>query len=1121
MTQNEAITMKKKSRATPPAINNKNPINKVNYKVKRAAELLSTQPEHALQLAMDVLATDAENAYMWVVAMKAHQRLGQFSNAEECINKALEIYPGYIDAIYAKSDLLYESERFIEAEVYLLHTISRLSKKESRPLRTLLATILQKLKRYEQAEKLYFEIAKEEPDNCLYWNNLGLVNQDLSRFEEMESAFQKACQLSKHDPTPFFNYIVGSHYHPGKNAEQILELCKKWQAKFKPGNVSRAVAKNKSANKRLRIGIISDGFRAHPVGKMITEGLSYIPQSHMEFYAYSTNYKEDGLTARIKNICASWRVVEGILPAELDKIIRGDEIDILFDLCGYNMNSRMRNFQLAPAPVQIKWVGGLISSTGLDTMDYLLSDNIETPPGIDDKYTEKLIRLPDDYICYDPPSYLPEVNSAPVHSNGYITFGCFNNASKINDVLLAQWASVLKEVPESRLFLKSFNFENDALKEYIFTTLGNNGIARERLRIEGSSPHRELLACYNHVDIALDPWPYSGGLTTCEAMAMGVPVVTLPGPTFAGRHSASHLVNAGMEELVADSWEQYISIAVGLTKDLDSLTIIRKYLREILLSSPVCDGERFAKNFSNAMRAVWQRHCEGKPPAALTLTKESLPYFHDDDEPVVLQHPMNIDAEVKKPDSDFHFQVAGKVMMMDYGGRFAHGPALINLTATKGVHAIIMDTLGSVAEEFLPLNKESLHHIKLHALGDGTPTPIYMCLDNNYSSDLKPVMAASGARETLSDKTVVTEFLTQTARLDEIQGLDYLDWFILDNKFNLGKTFAYGARILSNCLLIDIRFSFEKTHEGQMLCNEVSELLKGYGFAFHSLKAVEHGRPVILQEEKTLPSSRTVAVDAIYIPDAKRLTCLSNAQREKLAFILHAGYGMQDITYLVLKENNEERASKYLDDLTCKAQGTSAAAMNAAVIPEMPRMSEGETELFEKYLHQATLYFEYGSGGSTKLAVKNKVEVFGVESDKQWVDTLIEECGPLCKVDYVDIGPTKEWGYPVDQTHKEKFPLYSEAILRHENAFDFVLVDGRFRVACTLNVIKHTLACKKGKADTIIFIHDFWNRSDYYTVLAFLDTVERKETAGVFKLKNNIDMLYLNQLLEKYKYIPA
>lgn len=196
-----------------------------------------------------------------------------------------------------------------------------------------------------------------------------------------------------------------------------------------------------------------------------------------------------------------------------------------------------------------------------------------------------------------------------------------------------------------------------------------------------------------------------------------------------------------------------------------------------------------------------------------------------------------------------------------------------------------------------------------------------------------------------------------------------------------------------------------------------------------------------------------------------------------------------------------------------------AAPVN--IIPEMPRMSAAETELFERYVKQATRDFEFGSGGSTKLATRSGIEVYGVESDKFWVDTLHKEAGPLCKVDYVNIGPTKEWGYPVDSSHQDKFPLYSESIKQHTEGFDFILVDGRFRVACTLNAIKHSLDTQQDVSNTLIFIHDFWSRKDYHAVLEFLDTVEKAEDAGVFKIKSDIDRVYMEAMLERFKFIAS
>lgn len=1118
-----------KKSASKPVINNKKSTDsEFNAKIKRAVDLLSQNPADALILVNELIKKDEGNPLLWVISGRAHEKTGAFFEAEESLDKALKILPAYNEALYAKANLYYGRERFAEAEVFLQDAIPKLNHEESRPLRSLLATVFQKQKKYEKAAQAFEEMTREDPDNWLYWNNLGMIYQDLAEFEKMDHAYSESSRLSKDNASPHFNAIVGAHYNPQATAEQILALCQKWQETFKPvQNVKRAVAKNTAKNKKLRIGMISDGFRSHPVGNMITIGLSHIPASQMEFYAYSTNFSEDHITHRIQRLCSKWQVIAGLTDNVLDNILREDEIDILFDLCGYNANSRMPALQKAPAPLIIKWVGGLISSTGLKTMDYLLSDHVETPEGSDALYTEKLIRLPGDYICYDPPYYLPALSEPPFKKNGYITFGCFNNASKINSLLLEQWAALLNNVPESRLLLKSFNFKNESLREKVLSKMESHGIARERVIIEGASPHKELLATYNDIDIALDPWPYSGGLTTCEAMAMGVPVVTLPGPTFAGRHSASHLVHAGMPELVANSWQQYIDIATGMANDTHSLTVIRQHLRNILLASPVCDGKRFAQHFSDAMRAIWQRHCDGKAPEALYMREGEPSYFGDDGVALVLEHPAEDSSDVAAPQDDgFEFKLNGKVLMMDYGGVFARDKGFVNLYATGALHSVIMDTLGEVEESHLPLDRKSIQHIKMHLLGNGEDTPVYMCLDSRYSSDLK-ALASHGVVGDWAGQRVLTEITAPSSKLDEIHGLDRLEWFIVDNRFNLRTVFQHASRVLSSCLLLAVNYRFEATHEGQLSFDQIGASLAQHGLTFHAFSNISYAEPVVIEGHEPLPSSKIVSAQLLFVPDATRLAALSFEQREKLAFILHAGYRMRDAASLVLQASSPDRAKAYLSNVSEAAEAASEskpqppAKKEVSIIPEVPRMSPAETELFERYVKQSKRYFEFGSGGSTKLATRNGIEVYGVESDKFWVDTLHKEAGPLCKVDYVDIGPTKEWGYPVDDSHKEKFPLYSEAIMNHEQGFDFVLVDGRFRVACTLNAIKHALDTQQDISAATIFIHDFWNRRDYHSVLEFLDTVEKAESAGVFKIKSGIDRVYMERMLERFKQVAS
>jgi len=899
--------------------------------LREAVELLDKNPEKSLAITSSLLASSDKNPLVWVVNGRAFAKLGQESEAESAFNKALSIDAHFDEALNGKAELFFRSERFDEAESLLTEAIQYLSPKDAFKYRSLRAAVYQQLKKHDLAVNEYVELTRQQPDNDVLWSNFGMLYQGLADFKNMHAAYDKAIDLSANHTTPYFNKIVGAHYDPDSSAESILNLCKQWQAEFLPTlQVARTESADLNPNRKLRIGLISDGFRSHPVGNMITLGLSHVPDAHIEIYAYSTNFKEDHITNKIISLSKKWQVIDGLSDDTISQQIREDNIDILFDLCGYNANSKTLVFMMQPAPIQIKWVGGLISSTGLAGMDYLLSDYIETPENVDDLYSEKLIRLPGDYICYDPPYYLPSVSQGPVHANGFITFGCFNNGSKVNDQLLIQWAKLLQLVPNSRLFLKSANFEVHAMCERVWCTLESNGITRDRVILEGRSPHRELLDSYNRVDIALDPWPYSGGLTTCEAMAMGVPVVTLPGPTFAGRHSASHLVNAGMPELVADSWEKYINIAVGLTNDLDSLSIIRQHLRDILLASPVCDGRLFAQHFSDAMRAVWQRYCEGKKPEALFLSNDAAPYFLDDMKPLHLQHPQIIkDQKLKSHDQGFEFQISGKVLMMDYGGVFARGRKFINLTENNVLHTVIMDPLSAVNESNLPLRKKDIQHVKGHLLGDGGERPFYMCLDARYSSDLKTLDSTSGSDEWTAQR-VLTEVNFPSSKLDDIHGLDRLEWFSVDNSLDLKAVFSHGKRVLTSCLFINVQYRFEQTHKDQLSFSEIEEIMKELGFCFHAFTDVEYAQPVMINVQKSLPSSKMISAQILFIPTTQRMNHLSFEQREKLAFILHAGYQMHDVVAQVLKISSVERAKLYADEAIPAAKSDS---LNGIKVP--------------------------------------------------------------------------------------------------------------------------------------------------------------------------------------------
>jgi predicted O-linked N-acetylglucosamine transferase (SPINDLY family) len=215
--------------------------------------------------------------------------------------------------------------------------------------------------------------------------------------------------------------------------------------------------------------------------------------------------------------------------------------------------------------------------------------------------------MPDGYVCYDPPVYAPPVTPRPPRDRGQVTFGCFNNPAKINSQVIEVWAKILRRLPQARLILKFKGCDDRTNAQRFAEAFAAHAIDPGRLEILGFSPHAELLAEYYRVDLALDPFPYSGGLTTCEALWMGVPVITCPGETFASRHSLSHLSNVGLTETIARDLDEYVELAVSLAADQPRLAALRAGLRERMAASPLCDGKRFAANLTSMLRDVWEQ----------------------------------------------------------------------------------------------------------------------------------------------------------------------------------------------------------------------------------------------------------------------------------------------------------------------------------------------------------------------------------------------------------------------------------------------------------------------------------------------------------------------------------
>lgn len=468
------------------------------------------------------------------------------------------------------------------------------------------------------AARGYQRAIEIRPTLVAAYSNLAVLLQDHGRVEEAIQILMLAEQIDPQHAVAGSNRLMCEQYRSGVSASRLKELHQGWDRRHGSGGFGlRAVAATpREPERRLRLGFVSADLGRHPVGYFVAALFDHLDREAADVVCYSDRRRRDAMTERLAGAATLWHDTAGIDDHALARRIGVDGIDILIDLAGHTAGNRLCCFAGRAAPLQASWAG-YVGTTGLAAMDYLIADRFHVPPGRDEAFVERVIRLPDGYICYTPPEEAPAVAPLPAQDAGHVTFGCFNNLAKIQPPVVARWAEILRRLPTSRLLLKTKAFGDPSTVRHFQALFAAEGIVPDRILCEGFSPPAELLATYGRIDIALDPFPYSGGLTTCEALWMGVPAVTVPGATFAGRHSFSHLSNLGLAESIAADGADYVATALRLAQDLQALACLRAGLRARMAASPLCDGRRFAAGFLTALRAAWRRHCRGEEPAAI------------------------------------------------------------------------------------------------------------------------------------------------------------------------------------------------------------------------------------------------------------------------------------------------------------------------------------------------------------------------------------------------------------------------------------------------------------------------------------------------------------------------
>lgn len=456
------------------------------------------------------------------------------------------------------------------------------------------------------------------PEDLRFRNNLGSCHADLGNIdialELIDGLVDSDDVIVAHNKVFFRNYdpLSTPSIMRTKAQESGRYLLNKagYAGGRAPGRLfTRRQVASQHESTPLRVGFLGGDFNLHPVGLMLSGILAKVKPERLCLFLYSSHAdKADYVNSSLREIASltggEYRQVSRLRPEAQSALIKADNIDILIDISGHSENSALAAFAHRPAPVQISWPG-YFSTTGLPTIDFTILDPRLAEAGVAEEFTEEILLLEPSRFCYSPIPMTPTVASSPVAAKGWVTFGSFNNTSKLNREVLRVWRTLLGALPESRLLLKWRTLADKSFRDRIRAFFGEAGISPHRIDLRAHSRHHAMLAQYGDVDIALDPFPYGGGYTSLEALWMGVPVITMPGDRVVSRQTYSFLGCIDALELVARDPDHYVQLAVELAGDQERLQRYRQELRPRIAASPLCQPERFAEQFTTLLEQAY------------------------------------------------------------------------------------------------------------------------------------------------------------------------------------------------------------------------------------------------------------------------------------------------------------------------------------------------------------------------------------------------------------------------------------------------------------------------------------------------------------------------------------
>jgi predicted O-linked N-acetylglucosamine transferase (SPINDLY family) len=539
-------------------------------------------------------------------------RLDSKQEALVCFQRALEIRPGYPEAHFNLAILQGATAELAKALGYLEKQI-----KERGPTAfrfALLASAYQGDGQLGKAEACCKKALELDSENLAALMTLAATLSAAGNPTASIDVYRSAQKIHPGHPGLGSNINFESNYLPFLSRAEIFQRHSDWaqQHEIPLLNGSNRLPVSAAVERKLRIGYVSGDFCSHPVGYLLSDVVQHHDSTAFEIVCFSTSLRPDDLSERIQQTAGEWIDVSLLDSDALDARLREARVDVLIDLSGHTAFNRLLAFARRPAPVQATWIG-YFHSTGMSSIDYFITDPHTSPVGSGQLFSEIPVFLPHTRFCYAPPDYAPTVTCLPAQRDGKVTFGSFNRLAKISDRVLDAWAAILRLVPNGRLVLKSAPFSEETICKHYLAQLGDRGIAADRIELRSASGHRDMLAEYGDIDIALDTFPFNGGMTTLEALWMGVPVVTIAGDTVVSRQTVSALANLGLaEELAFDSVVAYVDGAVALAQKPARLAELRSELRPRMAASPLRDSEAFTRDLEALYRRMWGAWCDGK-----------------------------------------------------------------------------------------------------------------------------------------------------------------------------------------------------------------------------------------------------------------------------------------------------------------------------------------------------------------------------------------------------------------------------------------------------------------------------------------------------------------------------